>query len=260
MVIALSLIFGAILGSFTCCQAWRLRYQQKGKKSLGKWSVCLSCKKRLSWYDNIPIFSWLMLRGKCRHCGKKIGLMELLSELGLMSAFGLIAVYFSPQLFPGGALSLIALAQFIVMLALMAVLWVLLLYDAKWGEMPSKLLYAAIIVAAVYRVLSGFDDYISVLGGVLILAGTYFALFFFSHEKLVGSGDWLLCLAIALALGNWWLALITLFLANLLGSVVMLPIAKKTKNHTIHFAPFLIIAFLAVFLLQAQLCSLLIIS
>ncbi|MBQ9020258.1 hypothetical protein IJ096_02975, partial [Candidatus Saccharibacteria bacterium] len=60
----------------------------------------------------------------------------------------------------------------------------------------------------------------------------------------------LLCLAIALVLGNWWLALIELFVANMLGSVVMLPVAVKTKKHKIHFAPFLIIGFLIVFMLQ----------
>ena len=58
-------ILGACFGSFLCCQARRLRIKDKhGKKSvkkLGSRSVCLHCKAKLKWYDNIPIISWLIL-------------------------------------------------------------------------------------------------------------------------------------------------------------------------------------------------------
>lgn len=253
----LVLVVGAMMGSFACCQVWRMRYKQEGKKALGKWSVCLSCKKRLNWYDNIPIFSWLLLKGKCRKCGKPIGTMEILSEIGMMVIYGLLMMYFWPSLWTGMGMDVLVLCKFIIMLVLMVVMWMLFLYDGKWGEMPTKLLYLAIILAAIYRGMAGMSNYMSVFGAVLILAGIYFALYIFSKEKLVGAGDWMLCLAIALVLGNWWLALITLFLANFLGSIIMLPVAKKTKNHTIHFAPFLITGFLIVFMLQDFLSGLL---
>ena len=88
-------ILGAVMGSFLLCQAWRLRYKTEKKKSLGKWSVCLSCKKRLEWFDNIPIFSWIFLRGKCRYCKKKIGCAEILAEILMGVSFLGIATTFN---------------------------------------------------------------------------------------------------------------------------------------------------------------------
>ena len=83
-------ILGACFGSFLCCQARRLRLKEGKKpksKKLPARSICLSCGYQLKWYDNLPIFSWLLLRGKCRKCRQKIGILEVLSELGLALAF-----------------------------------------------------------------------------------------------------------------------------------------------------------------------------
>ena len=83
VILAMMFILGAVFGSFACCQAWRWHYKVHSKKDLGQWSVCLHCHKRIKWYDNIPIISWLVLRGKCRNCGKKIGVGDFLSEVSL---------------------------------------------------------------------------------------------------------------------------------------------------------------------------------
>ena len=83
-IVILLAIVGAGLGSFACCQAWRIR---KGDKSVR--SHCMNCSYQLKWYDNIPIVSWLMLGGKCRKCHKKIGLAELIAELALAAIFAL---------------------------------------------------------------------------------------------------------------------------------------------------------------------------
>ena len=78
---------------------------------------------------------------------------------------------------------------------------------------------------------------------VLILGGLYFFLFIISKGKWVGDGDWLLGVAIALVLFRPLLALINLFLANILACIVMIPFIKKRRNHQIYFGPFLAIAF-----------------
>ena len=70
-----------------------------------------------------------------------------------------------------------------------------------------------------------------------------------SHEKLMGGGDWLLALALSLALADWWLSLWTIFLANLRGDLIALPGALKTKNTKVHFGPFLVAAFVIVLVL-----------
>ncbi len=95
-------------------------------------------------------------------------------------------------------------------------------------------------------------DMVASFNGSGILAGTYYLLYVFSHEKLVGGGDWILCLAVALILGNWWLALVELFLANLfasLAAVVGRALGQKKKKQ-IYFGPFLVMAMVTILLFQ----------
>ena len=126
MELVLLFILGACIGSYLCCQVRRLHLKNshqptpkpskepshktakssakttkptaKGtnKAKLPPRSICLDCKYQLAWYDNIPIISWLALRGKCRKCHHKIGLAEFLSELGVglaLLAFGFSLKY-----------------------------------------------------------------------------------------------------------------------------------------------------------------------
>ena len=227
-LLALALL-GACFGSFACCQTWRLRYREKNQ-SLGPRSLCLHCKKQLKWYDNIPVLSWLILKGRCRHCHKKIGLAEFLSELALLIIFPLLGLHFWPALQTTLPIILLPIGQLLFLLALVTVLWMLLLYDAKWQKLPSRLLVIANLLAIFYAGLTLWlsalspevtdvfasikSSLFSLLISVAVLAGIYYLLYFLSNEQAVGSGDWLLCLPIALVLGHWWLALIELFLSN----------------------------------------------
>lgn len=152
------------------------------------------------------------------------------------------------------------LGVFVLTLILMVVLTVLAVYDAKWGELPVVLLILAIMFGMMIFVLRIYNlslvdngdivkGMISALIGVVILAGTCFVIYKASKEKLMGGGDWLLALALALALADWWLALWTIFLANLLGDVIALPGALKTGKTKVHFGPFLVSAFVIVMIL-----------
>ena len=266
IVLGLMFMLGAVFGSFACCQAWRWRYKALGKHDLGQWSVCLHCKKRIKWYDNIPIVSWLMLRGRCRYCHTKIGIADFLSEISLAVAFFMLSwAYLLPILENWSLLSLhpdylwARLAIFVMILVLLVVLTVLAVYDAKWGELPVVLLAIAVIFGAIIFLLKVHeatvvgDDVlelvVNALIGVVILAGTCFVIYKASHERLMGGGDWLLALALALALSSWWLALWTIFLANLLGDVIALPGAIRKGKNVVHFGPFLVSAFVIVLIL-----------
>lgn len=267
MILVLMFVLGAVFGSFACCQAWRWRYRAEGKKDLGQWSVCMHCHKRIKWYDNIPILSWLVLRGKCRNCHKPIGVADFLSEIGLAVAFLMLSwAYLLPILVNWNILALhpsllaVQLGRFIITLIMLVVLTVLAVYDAKWGELPVVLLALAIIFGMMVFILKMYEasiadgadiwrDLGSALAGVAILSGTCFVIYKASKERLMGSGDWLLALALALALADWWLALWTIFMANLLGDVIALPGALKKKKHVVHFGPFLVVAFILVLIL-----------
>lgn len=259
-------MIGAAMGSFVCCQAQRIRLKQKKKKKMGKRSVCLSCGYQLRWYDNVPVISWIVLGGKCRKCQKKIGLVEFLSELFMGISFLLIGLSFGDVF----ALGFIDWIYLVLMMVFVTILGFLAIYDGKWGELPQIGLTFSVVCGIILLILKQWTlflsnsscqflggNIVSALGGIGILAGLYFLLCFFSKGRLVGDGDWLLGLAIALSLGNWWLSLIVLFLSNFMAAVVMIPFARG-KNKKIYFGPWMIFAFVLVFVFQDFLLSFLI--
>ena len=258
---------------------------------LGKRSRCLSCGHELEWYENIPILSWILQKGKCRKCGAKIGKWEIIAEVlmgilvtGVAARFigffretekcGMISIGCSELSIDFWTMPWyvwIDILMFIVMLVFMTEMMVVFIYDARWGRMPERELMVMIVLGVVYFLLRNvsyfysmetiWDDFVkydlpmigSCLGGVVILSGIYFALYKVSDEQLVGSGDYLLCLSVALIIGNWFLALIILFLSNFLASIVMVPEMLKKKKHMstkVAFGPFVIMAFMIVFILQ----------
>ncbi|MBR0431044.1 prepilin peptidase [Candidatus Saccharibacteria bacterium] len=250
LFLILLFILGACFGSFLCCQARRLRLKATKKiKNLGSRSICLSCKTQLKWFDNIPIISWLALKGKCRKCGKKIGLLEILSELGLALAFLALGTTINPL-----SAAPLEWAIFIFTLFLTLNLAFLAIYDGAYGELPTRYLIISIFFAFIIFALK-FSSALSIapfspelifepLLAVTILGGLYLILYLISKGKWVGDGDWLLGTALGLALSSAWLALINLFLANVLACIIMFPIVKKSKNKKIYFGPFMVIAFI----------------
>ena len=262
-IIVLFFILGATLGSFACCQAWRIHDKDKTK-----WSHCEKCKYQLKWYDNIPVISWLMLGGKCRKCRKSIGWAEFLSELGLGLLF-VLSFWFWPV--EGGLVwgDFAEVCKFVLFLVELVLLLILFVHDAKWKELPVELMVAAGIVAALFLDVDVYMSYglgrpfnwISLAGALLILPGFYYLMYKVSKETWVGGGDWILCIPLALILGDFWLAIFALFAANIIGSIASVPllIKKKGAKAAIPFGPFLILGFLIVFFLQAQILSLVVI-
>lgn len=259
-VILLLFILGATLGSFGCCQAWRIHKNDKSK-----WSHCMKCKYQLQWYDNIPIISWVTLGGKCRKCRKPIGYSEILSEVGLGLAFAATFWWWPSKndLVMGDFAEVLKFGLFLINLVLLLISFV---YDAKWKELPVGILIASSVLAlaflgidifTAYGVVGSFD-WLSLGGAIVILPVFYYLMYKVSKERWVGGGDWILCVPLALMLENFWLALFALFVSNIIGSVISLPILIRAKNRkmTIPFGPFLILGFLVVFFLQSQILQL----
>ncbi len=245
-------LVGSIFGSFTCCQAWRIHERHDGKK-LGSRSVCMSCGHKLAWYDNLPIISWLSLRGKCRYCKAKIGKAEILSELGLGLAFLLIAYKYScvfptvSDFFSADFLSF--LVHPLILLIATVPFWILLIYDAKWGELPVFLMLIEIVIALTYQYLNH-GDWVQIAVATGLLTGIYYFLYFFSKEKLVGGGDWILCISVAIFLGRFELVIVELFLSNFLASLAGIPQILKKERKPIPFGPFLVISLIAILLIE----------
>lgn len=96
-------LFGMTIGSFLNVVAWRV---PRGESIIRPGSRCTSCGKEISWYDNIPVFSWFILRGRCRSCGERFSFRYAAVELitGLLFAaifmkYGLTWLFLSNAVF-----------------------------------------------------------------------------------------------------------------------------------------------------------------
>ena len=256
-------ILGAILGSFACCQAWRLRFKEILDYDLGSRSVCMDCGRRLTWRENIPIVSWVWQRGKCKKCGAKIGWMEIFSEVSLMVIFGIAGFVFARGLlgFSAGLAekSIAEWAELAILLVFLTVAWILLVYDAKWQELPVFLLTilnGCAILDVILRIVGGdfgglsSGEWVMEIWGMLFLPALYWMLSKVGKGKLVGDGDWILALAISLMLGNFYLSLVLLMLSNFLACAIMGPVALAKKQKRIPFGPFLVLGFVITYFTQ----------
>ncbi len=263
--IALVLI-GACLGSFAGATVWRLRARQLlfdkkhkepydkdefkrlkpllDKKTIEDRSQCLHCGYALKWYDLIPVISWLTLGGRCRSCRTFFGWFELLMELGTALFFVL-----SYAFWPLPLETSLQITHFVLWLIAGVIMAILFAYDMKWFLLPDRLnIGLAVVGALIVAVLAlqSADPVATVLnaaGAVLILAGLYAALFIVSRGAWVGLGDVKLGVGLALLLADWQLAFLALFLANLLGSLIVAPLlaTKKLKRTSkVPFGPLLI--------------------
>lgn len=257
------LLLGVVLGSFAGAQVWRVRARQlRTDKQTGhpydkhEWrqlrvllqgtlrddrSRCLQCGHVLAWYDLLPVVSWLSTGGRCRYCQQFIGWFELVMELVL--GVGLALSYLVwPWALPASSL------LFAVWVVVALVLMILAAYDAKWQLLPDPLNYGLMVLGALFvlvRMTTLHDvDFVSLTGAVALLAGLYGGLYAISRGAWIGFGDVKLCVGLALLLGDWRLAFMTLFFSNMLGCIIVLPGLARGQLNTrsqVPFGPLLII-------------------
>lgn len=270
-------VFGLVLGSFAGATVWRLRARQllQDKRMGGKVdskelkrlkplvdkplahdrSRCLKCSHELAWYDLLPLVSWVSTGGKCRYCKQPIGWFEPVMELATGLLFVLLFTYW-PAIQPGGSEGL-----FVLWLAVIVMLVILFAYDLRWFLLPDVIMLPLILVSAVIALLHlvGAGNMqaaaVSLLGSVAAIGGLYFILYAYSRYRFgeektwVGFGDVKLGLALGLLLGDWKLAFLAVFLANLIGVLFVLPslaMKRLTMKTQIPFGPLLILGFLIV--------------
>lgn len=265
MMIVLGL-FGLILGSYAAATVWRLRARQlvedkkAGEKVDAKEykkllpltkettrsdrSRCLHCGHTLAWYDMVPLVSWLSLGGKCRYCRKSIGSFEPLVELGMAALFVI-----SYLVWPLSLDTALGVAQFVLWLMALVMLTILFIYDMRWFLLPDRMMYPLIVASGLFALLSvlaaanAVTALMTLAVAIIILSGLYYLLWVVSKGQWIGFGDVKLGLALALLLGDWQLAFIALFSANLLGCLLVIPgmmAGKISRSTRIPFGPLLI--------------------
>lgn len=250
MIIAFLAVIGLCVGSFVNALVWRLRKQETaGKKKTSKKlsiskgrSMCPHCGHELAASDLVPVFSWLLLKGKCRYCHKPISKQYPLVEI--LTALLFVASYL---LWPDEVGSTVQVtANFITWLVLLTGFVALAVYDFKWRLLPDRIVFPMGAIAAILVVANAFWDgpsvLLSTLYAVLIAGGIFFLIYQIS-DKWIGGGDITLGVVIGLTLQDPFQAFLMLFGASMLGTLLVLPglaLKKLSMTSKIAYGPLLI--------------------
>ncbi|TFD18736.1 A24 family peptidase [Cryobacterium sp. TMS1-13-1] len=245
-------IFGLLIGSFLNVVIYRI---PAGKSIVFPPSACGSCGARIRSYDNIPVLSWLLLRGKCRHCGAAFSVRYPLVELGTGVFFAVVALWVFSSGDGGALVSTDALlAQIIVLVAflyLAAVSVALAMIDLDTHTLPNKILLpvypvGAVLLTAAALVAGEPGRLLSALIGAAALFGLYLALALISPGGM-GLGDVKLAGVLGLYLGwlGWAPLIVGAFGAFLLGGLFgigLLVTRKAGRRSSIPFGPWMLLA------------------
>lgn len=239
-ILLLFLVIGVVFGSFVNAVVFRLHHDESIAKGRSK---CRSCEQPIFRRDLIPVMSYFLLKGKCRHCKKPFSWQYPAVEAVLGVLFALVYVRYATRFaLPADYLSqemwwfIVRDCVFLVYLA------ILFIYDLRYMLILDRVTIPAMIVALMFGVLLGLPVVSLFVGGLVI--GGFFALqFVVSKGMWIGGGDIRLGLLMGFMLGLRD-GLVALFLAYVLGAVigVALLVAKKVDRKTpIPFGVFLAI-------------------
>lgn len=237
-------ILGIVFGSFL--NVVILRSIREESWVAGR-SHCDHCQTTIAWYDNIPLLSFFILGGKCRHCKKAISISHPVVE-GLT---GILFVWWYAGLFVFFKLTQepFVVLQPLFWLAVAAILIVIFFTDILVYLIPDKAVIALSLLVLVYQIaLLGAGimqpiDFVYSLLGMVGAVAFFFSLWFFTKGKGLGFGDVKLIAPLALLMG-WPSLIVGLFASFIIGAVVGIGtvlMGKKKMKQPIPFGPFLIV-------------------
>jgi leader peptidase (prepilin peptidase)/N-methyltransferase len=230
-------LFGLLIGSFLNVCIVRL---PADLSVVRPGSRCPKCGTPIRWWDNIPVFSWLVLGGKCRSCKTRISLLYPVVELivGLLF-FGAVLQY-------GLTIEAVRAAIFGTLLLGIA------LTDGRTYLIPDEFTLGGLGLALVIALASGFQALLGALVGALVgflvlwvvgAAGKWIL-----KEEAMGGGDIKMMAMVGAFLG-WQGVLLTIFLGALTGTVIFLPLKLMRKSRLVPFGVFLSLGAAVTFLI-----------
>ncbi len=247
VTVALAAVLGLLLGSFLNVVVYRVPI---GKSVVSPPSACPHCESEIRPYDNIPVLSWLLLRGKCRNCAAPISARYPLVELATSASFALVALGFAPAAF-AATTSAGAVAAVLVMVAflyLAAITIALALIDLDVHKLPNVIVIPAYVVSAALfgaaSILSG--DYGPLLGSGIAMAGLFlfYLVMALVYPGGMGLGDVKLAGVLGIYLGwaGWGAVAVGAFSAFLLAgvfSIILLATKRAGRKSGIPFGPWM---------------------
>jgi leader peptidase (prepilin peptidase)/N-methyltransferase len=237
--IVVAALFGAVIGSFlnVCILRWGADPKQSVVRPRSR---CPRCGKGLSWYDNVPVISWLVLRARCRSCGAPISVQYPLVELTTAGIWSYMAWHYGLTLegLHGAVFGTILLG--------------IAMTDAREYIIPDEFTLGGLVVGLLFSLAHGLGGLgAALLGaavgfGVLWLVGTLGTWAF--KEEAMGGGDIKMMAMVGTFVG-WQGVLLTIFLGAFLGSLIFLPLLLAGKKKLVPFGIFLSIGAAITYLL-----------
>ncbi|TFC37586.1 prepilin peptidase [Cryobacterium sp. TMT2-14] len=245
-------VFGALIGSFLNVVILRV---PAGRSIVSPPSTCGSCVARIRPWDNVPVLSWLLLRGRCRDCAARISVRYPLVEMGTAVFFGLVAWWVllvvltgSTAAFETTALSATALTL-LAFLYLAAVSVALAMIDIDTHTLPNRIVVPAYSVGAVLltaaALLAGKPERLlpALIGGVALFGLYLFMALFYPGG--MGLGDVKLAGVLGMFLGwvGWAPLVVGAFGAFFLGglfSLVLILTRRANRKSGIPFGPWML--------------------
>lgn len=231
MFIAIILLFfllGLIFGSFFNVVGLRMPKKQPFTNDR---SICPNCRHKLSWYELIPVLSYIVQHGKCRHCLKKISPIYPVMELatGFLFALSYARIGLDPEL--------------ITALLLVSMLVILTVSDITYMLIPDKILLFFLPLFIIMRIVQPLDPWWSPPAGALI-GLCIIAIVILASRGGMGAGDMKLfgVLGIVLGMGN---VILAFFLACMIGAIIgmlLLGIKIIHRKQQVPFGPYIVIA------------------
>ena len=251
MDILFVIILGALWGSFANVCIFRL--PNEGNVVSGR-SFCPKCKQKIVWYDNIPIISYIILKGKCRNCDYRIAFQYLVVEILSLISFTLIYYLFG--------ISLTTLFFWILFLSFLIIFFI----DLKHFIIPDILTFPMMLIGFLKSFDPNLNDifpnYInSLIGGFLGYLIIWSIIFLYKKVRKkegMGLGD-----AKLLAVVGFWFGWISIpfviFISSVLALIIVIPdLIRKSKelSSQIPFGPYIIIGTVVFIILKEHLLKL----
>jgi prepilin signal peptidase PulO-like enzyme (type II secretory pathway) len=223
-------LFGLVLGSFLNSWIWRSQHENSINSQR---SICIHCQRQLTWYENIPLFSFIFLQGKCRTCKKPIPWHYPLVEGIMMLSFLILSWYGISHHF-----SIIHLLRDLIFIYILIAIFV---SDGLYRLIPTSLLIMGSITGFIINYFFLSYSLPSLLLAAGIAGGFFLIQYLLSKGTWIGSGDIIMGVMMGLWLG-WPNILIALFIAYITGAsigiIILLSKQKKTDTQ-IAFGTFL---------------------
>lgn len=255
-------ILGLCLGSFVNMLVYRVAIKYKLKRTAfakatasRSRSFCDYCGKQLNWYENIPIFSWLVQKGKSRCCQKKLSQLYPIVELltGVLMVLAVIRF----NLLSGQFSLMIEILRIFWLMLIVTLLVFLAVFDFKYMILPDFAIIILIILSF-FGVIFDEPNILPYLISAVGASGFLLILYLITKGKGMGFGDVKLAVFMGLFLG-WPNIIVAMYVAFISGALIGLigmltkKMAKKTK---IAFGPFLIFGTLVAWIWGKQILGL----